>query len=82
VGVPHRRDLPRRRDLTEAINTTETAVDLDVSQADFVPAAAEYGRRKADHVRRVARGRRTGVGARAGGNQSYRLTAIRPKRSY
>jgi hypothetical protein len=35
-----------RIDLTEAINTTETAVDLDALQADFIAAAAEYGRRK------------------------------------
>ncbi len=35
-----------RIDLTEAINTTETAVDLDALQADFVAAAGEYGRRK------------------------------------
>lgn len=35
-----------RIDLTEALNTTETAVDLDALQADFVAAAGEYGRRK------------------------------------
>lgn len=35
-----------RIDLTDAINTTETAVDLDALQADFIAAAAEYGRRK------------------------------------
>lgn len=35
-----------RIDLTEAINTTETAVDLDALQADFAAAAGEYGRRK------------------------------------
>jgi hypothetical protein len=35
-----------RIDLTEAITTTETAVDLDALQADFVAAAGEYGQRK------------------------------------
>jgi hypothetical protein len=35
-----------RIDLTEALNTTETAVDFDALQADFVAAAGEYGRRK------------------------------------
>jgi len=35
-----------RIDLTEALSTTETAVDLDALQADFVMAAGEYGRRK------------------------------------
>jgi hypothetical protein len=38
--------VQERIDLTEAINTTETAVDVDTLQADFVAAAGEYGRRK------------------------------------
>jgi hypothetical protein len=35
-----------RIDLTEAVNATETAVDLDALHADFVAAAGEYGQRK------------------------------------
>jgi uncharacterized protein YicC (UPF0701 family) len=35
-----------RIDLTEALNATETAVDLDALQAEFVTAAGDYGRRK------------------------------------
>jgi hypothetical protein len=71
----HRLPGPKMTQVDESLGVRSWAGMARHGAGRFRSGCRRLRPAQVDHVRRVARGGRTVIGARAGGNQSYRLTA-------